>query len=831
MVEVQSLDVSVILPTYNEATSIPWLIPEILTALRAAELEAEIIVVDDDSPDGTAEVAERLGETLPVRVIRRRGERGLATAALAGLRASRATACVVMDADGSHPVPAMVEMTQMVLADKAEIVVGSRRVPGGGSRDWPLFSQLKSRAAASLALGVTSMTDPTTGLMAVRRSLLEALPLNPVGWKIVLETVVKAHPSRLAEYPIVFTDRTAGENKQNFNVLRQYLSHLYRLYNFRFPAVIELLKFCLVGFLGVFVDLATVTTVKEVWGLDIQLCQVFGFSTAVVSNYALNRRFSFRRARRVPLVASFAMYLGANLVGLTLRMLTIHTLMALTFLDGERGYVLLSAIGIAVATFTNFLGAKFFAFAPRAPRRAKPTESIFPPALSQSERATQTLSWTAVGLGTLLVAFTNLVPHPERSVDERAHIQMASNIAEDLASFVHLSRATESQVHAPQTALTEPPSLFPLLLSGASRLGPVAVDLFPSLIFLTFLGACLAFLRPLGLRAASASALLTASSPWVVAQFALLEYEPLVAAFSAVGFAFLVRSEGKRRRLFALLSGLFIGLGFATQLWIILPGLSACLVYLVARTYEGGSLERKRWARASAGFFVGLAVGAISHLALGAMLSDEGLLELVERVYLSPLSGPRMAGTSPPAHPGATSASTWSYLIWLLRDHGALLVPLALGLPALTRRMHVGKRGLSAATLAAVLSLVPLSIPLAQDPLYMAPVLPFVYALSGLCLVSPESLPRQYARVNLGAARLSLGIAILMGSVWIFLLARDPGHFQGPAMHIAHIAIWCVPSLRILRGKTVFPALMPCALTSFALTALLTTWGARGLPH
>ena len=222
-------DVSVVLPTYNESASLPVLIPRIVEVLHRAGLTGEVVVVDDASPDRTADVARQLAATLPVRVLERQGERGLATAVIAGFRMSRADVCVVMDADGSHPVEALPGMVRMILEDKAEIVVGSRHVPGGGSTDWPLFSQLKSRFAASLAVGLSGMTDPTTGYMAVRRSLVEKLTLDPVGWKIVLETVVKAHPARLAEVPIVFTDRTEGQSKMSGRIVREAIWMVWRL--------------------------------------------------------------------------------------------------------------------------------------------------------------------------------------------------------------------------------------------------------------------------------------------------------------------------------------------------------------------------------------------------------------------------------------------------------------------------------------------------------------------------------------------------------------------------------------------------------------------------
>ena len=118
--------------------------------LKDAGIDGEVIIVDDNSPDGTAEVAQRLAEQYPVRVHKRVTERGLATAVLAGFGLSTAKVCVVMDADGSHPVDALPNMVRMILDDKADIVVGSRHVPGGGSKDWPLFSQFKSKLAATL---------------------------------------------------------------------------------------------------------------------------------------------------------------------------------------------------------------------------------------------------------------------------------------------------------------------------------------------------------------------------------------------------------------------------------------------------------------------------------------------------------------------------------------------------------------------------------------------------------------------------------------------------------------------------------------------------------
>src|SRR5688500_1520959 len=122
----ERLDVSVVLPTYNESASLPVLIPRIVRALDSAGLRRAVIVVDDNPPDGTAEVGQQLAREYPVRVQKRITERGLGTAVLAGFAMSEAEVCVVMDADGSHPVEALGGMVRLILDDKAEIVVGSR---------------------------------------------------------------------------------------------------------------------------------------------------------------------------------------------------------------------------------------------------------------------------------------------------------------------------------------------------------------------------------------------------------------------------------------------------------------------------------------------------------------------------------------------------------------------------------------------------------------------------------------------------------------------------------------------------------------------------------
>ncbi|MBW1809508.1 MAG: glycosyltransferase family 2 protein [Deltaproteobacteria bacterium] len=357
-------EVSIVLPTYEEAENLPIIIPEICRVLLQASIRGEVIVVDDDSPDGTCSVAEKLAEDYPVKVISRKQERGLASAVLAGFKASQAKVCVVMDADGSHPVEKLPEIIGPLLSDQADVTVGSRNVKGGSSANWPWYRRLISRTAGILSAGLSKMTDPTSGFMGIRRELLAGLKLDPIGWKVVLEIVVKAAPSRLIEIPITFRDRHLGRSKMSIKAQLSYIRHLYHLHKFKHQTLIEFIKFCIVGFSGILVDMGMVIALKELFALDTRICAIGGFSLAVTTNYLLNRFWSFTRGRETPFLKSYLIFCAVCGVGLAVRLGTMHLLIEYTYLDTGYGYLLTNFIGIVVATAVNFAGSKAFAFSP-----------------------------------------------------------------------------------------------------------------------------------------------------------------------------------------------------------------------------------------------------------------------------------------------------------------------------------------------------------------------------------------------------------------------------------------------------------------------------------
>lgn len=222
---------SVVIPTWNEAPNVAPLCARLARAL--ADVPHEILFVDDGSPDGTADLAERLAcAAYPrVRVLRRHGERGLSAAVLVGFAAARGRLLAVMDADLQHDPRALPSL--VAAAARADVVVGSRYAFRGGCRGWSLLRRWQSRLAAGLtrrALGL-AVRDPLSGFFVVRAEVFRRLRprLSSVGWKILLEFLAADPALRAAEVPIAFRPRRRGASKMNGAVLRAWLAALLRL--------------------------------------------------------------------------------------------------------------------------------------------------------------------------------------------------------------------------------------------------------------------------------------------------------------------------------------------------------------------------------------------------------------------------------------------------------------------------------------------------------------------------------------------------------------------------------------------------------------------------
>lgn len=226
--------VSIIVPTFREVENIPVLIQRVAQLREKSGMKIELLFVDDNSQDGSVEVVNQCGHDW-VRMIVRRYERGLSSAVLTGFRVAIHPVLVCMDCDLSHPPEKIPEMIRSLESGK-QFVIGSRYVAGGSTdASWGVLRWLNSRVATGLARPLTSVNDPMSGFFAMRRADFDiADGLNPVGYKIALELIVKCQFDHVGEIPIHFSDRVLGESKLTAKVALRYLQHLCHLYTYKF---------------------------------------------------------------------------------------------------------------------------------------------------------------------------------------------------------------------------------------------------------------------------------------------------------------------------------------------------------------------------------------------------------------------------------------------------------------------------------------------------------------------------------------------------------------------------------------------------------------------
>ena len=220
--------VTVIVPTLNEAGNIGPLVERLAAAFGPRD-DWQVLFIDDDSEDGTGTEIRKAAVRHPVQLVVREGERGLASAVLRGIELTSAPVVVVMDCDLSHP-PEDVPKLVAAVEEGADVAIGSRYVPGGGSPGLSPMRLFLSRGAALLTRGLTPARDTGAGFFAIRRSLLEGRSLKVQGFKILLEILAKVRPARVVEVPIHFAPRHAGKSKVAAGTVIAYLKQLLRLY-------------------------------------------------------------------------------------------------------------------------------------------------------------------------------------------------------------------------------------------------------------------------------------------------------------------------------------------------------------------------------------------------------------------------------------------------------------------------------------------------------------------------------------------------------------------------------------------------------------------------
>jgi len=286
--------ISVIVPTYREAGSLPGLLDG-LASIRADGHDLDVIIVDDNSKDGTVELVADRGEPW-VRLITRISERGLSSAVIRGLEESRHDVLVVMDADGSHPTSSIPDMEQ-ALAAGADFTLGSRYITGGSTEDgWGVLRWINSKVATLMARPFTKVLDPMSGFIGIERATWQrAAELDPIGYKIGLELIVKCRCTNVVEVPIHFSTRRHGESKLSLKVQWQYLVHIVRLARFKYPRLSSFIPFACVGASGMIVYAGLLALLDVMAGtmVDTWIRILVAVLLTMTWNFLWDRRLAF----------------------------------------------------------------------------------------------------------------------------------------------------------------------------------------------------------------------------------------------------------------------------------------------------------------------------------------------------------------------------------------------------------------------------------------------------------------------------------------------------------------------------------------------------------
>ncbi len=234
----ESRTITIIIPTYNEKENLPVLVYKIFDVFEDNFLPGNIIIVDDNSPDGTGRIADELSlKNNKIKVLHRRGKEGLSSAVMEGFRHAGGEVIGVMDADLSHPPEVIHELVRPILDRKSEFVIASRYKKNEKIEKWPVMRKIISRGATMLSKPLTNVSDPMSGFFFFRRSTIDGVELSPIGYKIMLEILVKGKYDGIMEVPFTFRDRYKGESKLNWKEHVNYVRHLFRLYVFKIKKI------------------------------------------------------------------------------------------------------------------------------------------------------------------------------------------------------------------------------------------------------------------------------------------------------------------------------------------------------------------------------------------------------------------------------------------------------------------------------------------------------------------------------------------------------------------------------------------------------------------
>ena len=369
--------VSIILPTYNESQNILKILKSIGESIPK-KISFETIIIDDNSPDGTGNIVEEYVENVrefahnTINVIHRKAREGLSSAIMSGIQQATGDTIVVMDSDLSHPANIIPKMLD-ALKSKCDLVIASRYVPDGAIEGWNLKRKLISKTATEIAkkcLGIDT-ADPMSGFFAFKKKIINDLKFDAIGYKMLLEILVKTKEVNVTEIPYTFTDRQFGVSKLDTRTILDYLKSVWRLYLYGKNAnpdrrnstrfLSKAARFFTVGASGLGVNylmsLLFAGGIAELWYVHANM---IGIAASMSSNFILNKYWTFgdRNFAVKKTITQYAKFIAFSSFGALAQLGLVYTLV-----DGQHmAYPTALMISVGVSALGNFILNKKWTF-------------------------------------------------------------------------------------------------------------------------------------------------------------------------------------------------------------------------------------------------------------------------------------------------------------------------------------------------------------------------------------------------------------------------------------------------------------------------------------
>ena len=285
--------ISLIVPTYNEAENIKPLIEEVVQKIDSTQIDIEFIIVDDNSSDGTGNIAERLKDIYPIQIIHRSGKLGLGSAVIEGFRLSTREYLGVMDADLSHDPAILNDMIQSL--SECDIAIGSRFEAGSSVEQWKWWRKATSYIGVFCARILSGAKDPLSGYFVMRRSVIDGVELTTQGYKILFEILMKGKQKHIREFPFTFRMRERSTSKLNS---KEYILFVKQIVSYAMYKYKSLFRYVVIGGTSFVFDMSSLYIFKEWMGLSpviaVALNQIFILSYIFI----LNKVWAFHSSKK-----------------------------------------------------------------------------------------------------------------------------------------------------------------------------------------------------------------------------------------------------------------------------------------------------------------------------------------------------------------------------------------------------------------------------------------------------------------------------------------------------------------------------------------------------